>query len=220
MPPYATPYKTLHDPALVKALAHPLRAKILYELQDHEASPKNLAAHFGIPLSNVAYHIQVLRKLKLIRLVRKTPRRGAIEHRYKADHAAVIDDDAWSQTPGLVKERMVAAELEEVGRYVMEAAATGGFNRGNGHLSRTRLVLDGPAWDVLADKLKDVWDLAKELEKESTARLRKSNHEDERRTGLVMMLFESMAAVPDTIPEAVGPQDAHGDPLEQASPAA
>src|SRR4051795_12000124 len=107
-----TLYRSLQNPALVQALSHPLRAKMLYELQDHEASPKELAAHFGVPLSNVAYHIQVLRKLKMIRLVRKTPRRGAIEHRYKAEHGWNIDDVAWNSTPDLIKERTLAAALD------------------------------------------------------------------------------------------------------------
>ena len=208
-----TPYKTLHNPALVKALSHPLRAKIFYELQEHEASPKDLATHFGVPLSNVAYHIQVLRKLKLIRLVRKTPRRGAIEHRYKADRGALIDDDAWSQTPGLIKQRMTAANLGEVGRYVTHAAASGGFERTNSHLTRARLVLDSKGWDTLAEKLKELWELAAEIQEQSAGRLRESNHADERRSGLVMMLFESMDAAPDTVPDAEHPEDAHSDAL-------
>jgi hypothetical protein len=125
------------------------------------------------------------------------PPRGAIEHRYKADHVAHIDDEAWSQTPGLIKHRMATAVLEEIGRNVMEAAATGGFDRENGHLTRTRLVLDGEGWDVLADKLTELWKLAGELQEESDARLRESNHADERRAGLVMMLFESMPSATD-----------------------
>jgi DNA-binding transcriptional ArsR family regulator len=192
-------YKTLHDPALIKALSHPLRAKILYELQEHEVSPKDLAARFGVPVSNVAYHIRVLRRLKLVRLVRKTPRRGAIEHRYKADHAAHIDDEAWRQTPGLIKHRMTGAMIEEVGRYVVDAAATGGFDRENGHMTRSRLVLDAKAWDVLSVRLKELWELAGELQAESEVRLKQSNHEDERRAGLVMMLFESMPSPSDAV---------------------
>jgi DNA-binding transcriptional ArsR family regulator len=198
-------YKTLQNPALVQALAHPLRAKMLSVLQEREASPKELADHFNLPLSTVAYHIQVLRKLKLIRLVRKTPRRGAIEHHYKADHAAHIDHEAWSQTPGLFKDRLVAATLEEVGVLVTQAAAGGGFNRDNAHLTRTRLVLDKEAWDVLAAKLDEVLDLIDELQSVSAKRLRRSNHEDERRAGLVMMLFDAVPAVPDADAARTGP---------------
>jgi DNA-binding transcriptional ArsR family regulator len=212
-------YKTLHNPDLVKALAHPLRAKMLYELQEREASPKDLSKQFGVPLANVAYHIQVLRKLKLIRLVKKTPRRGAIEHRYKADQAAHIDDKAWSETPDLIKQRMVAANIEEVGRYVTAAAATGGFERDNSHLTRSRLVLDGEAWDTLAEKLMEVWTMVPALQEQSEARLRKSNHADERRAGLVMMLFETTPAVPNADEAALSPASSAGEPVETREPA-
>jgi DNA-binding transcriptional ArsR family regulator len=191
-----TLYKTLQNPALVQALAHPLRAKMLYALQEREASPKELAAYFGVPLPNVAYHIQVLRKLKLIRLVKKTPRRGAIEHHYRVARPIDIDGEAWSQTPGLIKERAVAEWLEDVGGYVSQAAATGGFNRSDACLSRSRLVLDEEGWKVLAAKLDEVLDLVDEVEKQSAARLKRSNHEGEQAAGLVMMLFESMPSVP------------------------
>lgn len=199
-----TLYKTLQNPTLVQALAHPLRAKMLYELQERAASPKELAAYFDVPLPNVAYHIQVLRKLKLIRLVKKTPRRGAIEHHYKVAQSIDIDGEAWSQTPGLIKERAVAEWLEDVGGYVAKAAATGGFNRSDACLSRSRLVLDEEGWRVLAAKLDEVLDLVDEVEKQSAARLKRSNHEGEQAAGLVMMLFESMPAVPAA--ETVQPQ--------------
>jgi DNA-binding transcriptional ArsR family regulator len=190
------PYKTLENPALVKALAHPLRAKMLYALQERQSSPKELAAHFGVPLSNVAYHIQVLRKLKLIRLAKKTPRRGAVEHHYVVDHVAYMYADAWSKTPTLIKERAVAEWLEDVGVYVTDAAATGGFNRSNAHLSRSRLVLDEEGWDVVSAKLEELVELVDEVEKESAERLKRADHQGERATGLVMLLFESAPSVP------------------------
>jgi hypothetical protein len=165
-------------------------------LLEREASPKELADEFEIPLANVAYHIQVLRKLKLIRLVRKTPRRGAVEHHYKADQAAHIGNAVWGETPGLVKETMVAAALEEVGRDVSDAAATGGFDQEDMHLSRLRLVLDQQAWDEMAGLLEQALNRGYELEKEAAERLRKQEHEGERRAGVVMMLFDSLPSVP------------------------
>jgi DNA-binding transcriptional ArsR family regulator len=197
-----TLYQPLENPALIRALSHPLRRKILHILQQQETSPKELALHFGVPLSNVAYHIQVLRKLKLIRLVRKTPRRGAIEHRYKADYGYNIDDAAWSTTPDLIKERTVAAALEEIGGYVTGAAKAGGFRAPNARLTRSRLVLDQEAWDVMAERLKEVLELGDRLQKESAARLKRSNHEGERRAGVVTMLLEEAPSAPD--PDAAG----------------
>jgi DNA-binding transcriptional ArsR family regulator len=189
-------YRKLENPALVQALAHPLRARILGVLEERVASPKELAAHLNTPLPNIAYHIQVLRKLKVIRLVKKTPRRGAVEHHYTADYAVHVDDEAWSQTPGLIKERMVAGLLEEIGEDATDAAAMGGFDHDDAHLSRSRLLLDQQAWTALSTKLKELLDWGYELQKESAVRLKRSNHEDERRTGFVMMLFEAAPTVP------------------------
>jgi DNA-binding transcriptional ArsR family regulator len=190
-------YKSSHSLAIVQAISHPLRMRILSVLEEREASPKELADHFGVPLANVAYHIQVLRKLKVIRLVRKTPRRGAVEHHYTADHMVHIDDEAWSATPGVIKARMVAAWLEEVGEYVTTAAGMGGFERDNAHLTRSRVVLDEEAWDILVSKMDELLELITELEKESAPRLRRANHEGERRTGVVMMMFDAAPEVPD-----------------------
>jgi DNA-binding transcriptional ArsR family regulator len=190
-------YKSIHSMAIVQALSHPLRARILSVLQEREASPKELAEHFGAPLANVAYHVQVLRNLKLIRLVRQTRRRGAIEHHYTADHLVHISHEAWAKTPGVIKERMIAAALEELGEYVASAAATGGFERDNAHVSRTRAVLDEQAWNVLADNLKDLLGLIDVLEKESAVRLKRANHEGELSTGIVLMMFEASPQVPD-----------------------
>jgi DNA-binding transcriptional ArsR family regulator len=200
-----TLYKTLENPAIVRALAHPLRAKMLYVLQDREASPKELSRHFDVPLSNVAYHIQILRKMKLIRLVRKTPRRGAVEHHYVADQVVSMYIEAWSQTPAPIKEIAVAQWLEDVGGYVTQAAATGGFNRDNAHLSRSRPVLDEEGWDLVAAKMDETLAFVDQVEKESTERLKRSNHEGERRSGVVMMLFEASPAVPGADEARHGP---------------
>jgi DNA-binding transcriptional ArsR family regulator len=195
--PHPKLYRKLENPAVVQALAHPLRARILSVLEEREASPKELAEHLNSPLPNIAYHIQVLRKLKVIRLVKKTPRRGAVEHHYIADHAVHVDDEAWSKTPGLIKERMVAGLLEQIGEHATEAAGMSGFDHADAHLSHSRLVLDREAWSALSVRLKELLDWGYELQKESAARLKRTNHEDERRTGFVMMLYEAAPSVPD-----------------------
>jgi DNA-binding transcriptional ArsR family regulator len=197
-----TLYQQLQNPALTRGLAHPLRTRLLSVLLEREASPKELADEFGIPLANVAYHIQVLRKLKLIRLVRKTPRRGAVEHHYKADYAAHVGNAVWGELPGPVKESLVASGLSEISRDVSDAAASGGFEHEDSHMSRSKLVLDKEAWDELAGLLKHALDRGYELEKEAAERLVQKDHEGERRTGLVMLLFESRPSVPG--PDAAG----------------
>lgn len=181
----------------MRALSHPLRTQILTELHDNRASPSELADKLDAPLANVAYHVRILVDLKLIRLVKKTQRRGAIEHHYEAVSGYIVDDGAWGDTPAIVKNKMVATALADVGRSMTDAAVMGGFDRDDAHLTRSRLVLDEQGWSELAKVLHDALSQADSIQAASRARLRENNHADELRTALVMMLCESQPSVPD-----------------------
>jgi DNA-binding transcriptional ArsR family regulator len=65
-------------------MSHPLRARILTQLRGEDASPRELAARLDAPLSTVAYHVRVLVSLELVHLVGQEPRRGSVEHFYRA----------------------------------------------------------------------------------------------------------------------------------------
>jgi DNA-binding transcriptional ArsR family regulator len=181
----------LQKPALVQALGHPLRARMLYVLRDRAASPKELSEEFGIPLANAAYHVQVLRKLKLIKLVKKTPRRGAVEHHYRADEDAFVEDATWGQTAGLVKDAATRSLLDDVGDQATKAAAGGAFERQGAHLSRTRLALDDEAWNELSGMVEQVEKRARELEQETKKRTRGAKAANRRDAALGLLLFEA-----------------------------
>ncbi|MCW2966821.1 MAG: transcriptional regulator, ArsR family [Solirubrobacteraceae bacterium] len=72
------------DSDVLKALNHPVRRKVMAALDEGIASPKELAGLLGLTIPNVSYHVGILRNLGLIKVVRETPRRGAIERHYKA----------------------------------------------------------------------------------------------------------------------------------------
>jgi DNA-binding transcriptional ArsR family regulator len=68
-----------------KAMAHPLRTTLLRELLvGGVASPNELSKRLGEPLTNVSYHVRMLLDLGVIELVETEPRRGALEHYYRA----------------------------------------------------------------------------------------------------------------------------------------
>ena len=71
------------EPDLVRAVAHPLRVRILQILDEGPSSPKRISEAIGEPLSNVSYHTRVLSKCNCIQLVDTRPARGAIEHIYR-----------------------------------------------------------------------------------------------------------------------------------------
>lgn len=72
------------DQSLATALSNPLRARALELIADGIASPKLIAEELDLDVRAVAYHVRVLRKLGCIELVETLPRRGAVEHIYKA----------------------------------------------------------------------------------------------------------------------------------------
>src|SRR4051812_50149855 len=119
-----------------------MRTRILGLLDGRVASPRQLSDELGAPLQNVSYHVRELAKLGLIKLVRTTQRRGAIEHHYKAVAAPHVSDDAWSELPPIVRHRMTAAGLSEIFKHVNDAAAGGGVTSGRPHLSRPKPGLD------------------------------------------------------------------------------
>jgi DNA-binding transcriptional ArsR family regulator len=197
----------INDPRLVKALAHPLRVRILAVLQDRVASPSDLADELNAPLGNVSYHVRILAQLELLKLVKKRPRRGAIEHYYEARSRVRVTDRAWGQVPKIVKEAMVNATLDQVSAYVEQSARVGGFERAEAHLSRNPLRLDSRGWQELSKRVDELLEEAHRIEVESVARLKQNEHRDEIEAGLVMMLFEGVAG--GIAPEADSAAEQH-----------
>jgi len=196
----------IDDPRLVKGLAHPLRIHILRVLETRVASPSEIAEEIGAPLGNVSYHVRFLARVGLIELTSTKPRRGAVEHYYRAVGRVSVTDQAWAQVPDVVKSGMISATLDQAGRVIGAAASSGGFDRSDAVVSRREMLLDEQGFSDLAAELSGLLERVKEIERESAERLESmSDHEDaELDAGLVMMLFESGAAqVPVWPPERV-----------------
>jgi DNA-binding transcriptional ArsR family regulator len=82
------------DLGLLKALGHPLRLQLVTLVTERgEASPIELARMLDQPLSTVSHHVRTLRDLGYLELTRTEPRRGAVEHYYRAATPAFLDDE-------------------------------------------------------------------------------------------------------------------------------
>lgn len=116
------------DTRLVKALAHPLRQQVLTLLNERVASPSEMAEEFDAPLGTVSYHVRTLLDLGCIELVRTTPRRGAVEHHYRALVRAAFDDEQWAQMPASARRVAHGAELRAIVKNVVKTAESDGFD--------------------------------------------------------------------------------------------
>jgi DNA-binding transcriptional ArsR family regulator len=181
----------LRDPQLIKALAHPMRTRILGLLDERVASPRQLSDELGAPLQNVSYHVRELAKLGLIKLVRTIRRRGAIEHHYTAVAAPHVSEQAWSELPPIVRRRMTAAGLSEILKQINEAAAGGGFIADDAHLTRTQLVLDDQGRKALAKELEATIQRVHRIHEQARKRLGR-NPEAEQHMALVILRFDDV----------------------------
>lgn len=187
------PIKDITDPKTVKALAHPMRIRILATLDERTASPSELASELGAPIGNVSYHVRILDTLGLIRLVRTTPKRGAIEHHYEAVARPIITDETWATVPDSVKHAIIGATLDNAGRIVADAATSGGFRHPEARLSRTPLRLDAEGWRMVASELMAFMEHAVQIGRDAEARLKDRGGDADVAT-LVLMLFDEVEA--------------------------
>jgi len=116
------------DARVVKALSHPTRVRILSLLGDRElVSPVELANEFGLALGTVGYHVRRLEALGFIELAKRTQRRGAVEHHYRACATLAAEAPAAPAGRGALGPGGRAAL--DVCAAAEAAVAQGGFDR-------------------------------------------------------------------------------------------
>ncbi len=178
---------------MAKALAHPLRAKVLTRLNEGVASPNELSRELGEPLGNVSYHVKALLELGCIELVDTAQRRGAIEHYYRALTRARLDESAFKKLPASIRGELSGAVIEEAIGDIAKAFKAGTFDaRADRHASFDPVVLDEQAWSELAEQLNQLVARAAELQDESANRLKDGKSGgDEVATSLVIAAYQS-----------------------------
>jgi DNA-binding transcriptional ArsR family regulator len=186
------PMTHVTDHKFVKAMAHPLRLRILGALEHRTASPSELAQELEAPLGNVSYHVRQLHGLGLLKLVKETPRRGAVEHYYRLERRPHITDKAWASAPAIVKEAMLGGVLSRVAEQVNDAAEGGGFDRSDAHLSRLPMTFDEEGFADAADAFGELVKKLKEIEEQSRGRLGRGEHNGELPALVVLMMFEAI----------------------------
>jgi DNA-binding transcriptional ArsR family regulator len=157
---------------LAKALAHPLRVKILTSLHNGVSSPNQLSQELGEPLGNVSYHVKTLLEYDCVELVKTEPRRGAVEHFYRATERTFFSESDWKKIPASARKGITGSMLETVGQDATEALVAGTIDaRTDSHVSRTPLSLDDQGWSDISSLLTDTLEKALEIQEEAATRL-------------------------------------------------
>jgi DNA-binding transcriptional ArsR family regulator len=177
------------DQRLVKALAHELREEILIILNERMASPNELAKELEEGLSQVSYHVKVLKDYECITLVKTEPRRGAVEHYYRATSRPFLSDRSWHELPLTAREGLSAGLMQSIVKDAVVALEEGTFDaREDRHLSRTSLILDEKGWRDLTKAMEGWLTKVAKIHQESGTRLSKAGSDAEAISALVAMI--------------------------------
>lgn len=131
------------DQKLMKALGHPLRIAILSILNDRMASPTELSRELGEGLSQVSYHVKVLKDYEMIQMVRTEPRRGAVEHFYQAVREVFLPSWQMKAMPKSAQRSAFVKVLKEIEQDLGASLAAGAFeNRPDWVVARDPKPLD------------------------------------------------------------------------------
>src|SRR5215467_14634391 len=134
---------------IAKALAHPLRARILQRLGERVASPGDLAVELGAPLGVVSYHVRMLRDYECVELVRTEPRRGALQHFYRATARPQLDESQWRTLPSGLRRELSGETIKDLMDDLGQAADAGMLDDPEVVVTRTPLELDERGWRKL-----------------------------------------------------------------------
>jgi len=178
------------DEALLRAISHPLRHRLLGMLDGRTASPNQLARELDLPLGRVSYHIRLLNDLGAIELVRTEPRRGALEHFYRAVTTVWFSEADWQKLPRSARRGILGQNLQHIFGSVTAAADGGGFDGSSSVVLRAPLELDEEAQTEIADLLRETIERAREIHLRAADRRTNGNGATTASTELAILHYE------------------------------
>lgn len=179
------------DSRVVRAMGHPVRIQALIILNERVASPNEIAKELDQTVGHVSYHIKVLKECECIELVDTAPRRGAMEHYYRATDRAFLNAEEWAALPASIRPGLSASGLKTVFNDAASALLAGTFDkRTNRHLSWTPMIVDEQGWEELQNGLEALLEKVFDIQAASAERLTAEDAPGIPVT-LAMMLFET-----------------------------
>ena len=156
-------------------------------------APNQLARELDLPLGRVSYHIRLLSDLGAIELVRTEPRRGALEHFYRAVTTVWFSEADWQKLPRSARRGILGQNLQQIfterhrGRRRRRLRPP--VQRRPARAARARR---GRAWTSSPGCCATSLDRAREINLRAAER-RERQRRDRRPTELAILLFERRA---------------------------
>jgi hypothetical protein len=149
----------------LKAIGHPLRAKILLLLGERTLSPAQIAREISGDVREISRHCRMLEKLECAEIVSTRQVRGATEHFYCATEYHLVEDDEWEQLHPVQKDHFLGDIAGGIVRDMarsFEAKMLGSDEKAE--LTRTPLTFDregqGDALEIVKRARRELTDVA------------------------------------------------------------
>ncbi|HVX34245.1 MAG TPA: winged helix-turn-helix domain-containing protein [Solirubrobacterales bacterium] len=193
--------KIVDESMFTGVLAHPIRCRALTILADREASPVEIGRELGIGASHVAYHVRLLHEHGLIELTDETPRRGAIEHRYRAVSFAHSDEEfaKLSEEERASFSRLIFCHAAAEASCAFSAGTYA--RRPDHHISHLPVQVDEEGWGELRDLYWNHLQEIQRIKREAGERLAEAG-----KKGTPVLTFNTFFELPE---ERVAPRTFH-----------
>jgi DNA-binding transcriptional ArsR family regulator len=166
------------DQRVAHAIGHPMRIDALSMLHERTASPKEIADEIGVPLGKVAFHVKELFNTGCIELVKTVPRRGAVEHYYRAARQPLLTDRDWRKLDdGEARQEIAGLAFKAVVTEGLAALRAGKMDDDDLHLSWQVVDLDAEGRRELAEHQLESLARTEQIRAASEERLRASGEE-------------------------------------------
>jgi DNA-binding transcriptional ArsR family regulator len=181
------------SPRLAAAMSHPTRVHTMSILLERTASPRQVADAIGERLNNVTYHLNQLRKLGCVELVRTERVRGGrvLERFYRATQRLYFDEVAWEALGEKERLDLVGVTLRMISQDITSSMAAGTFfGPLDAQLCRTPMVVDAEGWEEIIGVIERTTEELFEVEAHVAERTAKGERADIH-TKVALMQFRS-----------------------------
>jgi DNA-binding transcriptional ArsR family regulator len=188
---------------IAKAMAHPLRVRILEILSEGNASPVDIAFRMDGDKrnqSNVNYHMGILLDLGCVEKVGTEPVRGTFKNFYRSRMRVLFSDLCWASLSQQTRSEISLTVLRNVVRRAGDALEANTFDRKDDrHLSLQTVPVDWTGWDELRELMAGTMAEVDAIATRSAERVAGIDDEADRTTEL----DPERAAEADTFPATV-----------------
>lgn len=159
-------FDVFQDAEFMKAVGHPLRIRAFVEAVRGPVSAKELSQRFDEPLPKVSYHVRLLADAGLLKPVKRTRRRGAIETHYRAVATLEVDDAVLDAAPPDVLASYFATQMLLINEDALHALERGAATDRDVFLGRMHFVVDDAGRERLSAEIEAFYERMSELEAE------------------------------------------------------